>query len=60
MAALHGMGPKALDAIKAALRAQGKSLAQKNSEIRCGSWIDTRTGYSEAGTPFEPRGDHEP
>jgi hypothetical protein len=25
--ALHGMGPKAIDAIKDALRAQGKSLA---------------------------------
>ena len=28
LAALHGMGPKALGAIKAALRAQGTSLAR--------------------------------
>ena len=28
LAALHGMGPKALGAIKAALQAQGKSLAR--------------------------------
>ncbi len=27
--ALHGMGPKALGLIKAALRAQGKSLAEE-------------------------------
>jgi hypothetical protein len=27
--ALHGMGPKALRIIKAALRAQGKSLAEE-------------------------------
>jgi hypothetical protein len=28
LAALHGMGPKALEIIKAALKAQGKSLAK--------------------------------